>query len=121
MPTKEAALVDKATTRLIEQIGKADVVVGIPSFNNARTIAHVVQAVSAGLMKHFPEARSVIINSDGGSTDGTRDVVASTEFTALDTLMVRHRLHPVHKIITPYHGIPGKAVLSGRFSRLLSF
>jgi glycosyltransferase involved in cell wall biosynthesis len=108
MPTKEAALVDKATTRLIEQIGKVDVVVGIPSFNNARTIAHVVQAVSAGLMKHFPEARSVIINSDGGSTDGTREVVASTEFTALDTLMVRHRLHPVHKIITPYHGIPGK-------------
>ena len=59
-------------------------------------------------MKHFPESRSVIVNSDGGSTDGTRDVVASTEYTNMERLMVRHRLHPVHKVITPYHGIPGK-------------
>ncbi len=34
--------------------------------------------------------------------------MASSDFTDLQTLMVRHRLHPVHKIITPYHGIPGK-------------
>jgi glycosyltransferase involved in cell wall biosynthesis len=108
MPTNENALLDRETTKLVEKIGKADLVVGIPSFNNVNTISHVVQAVSAGLMKHFPEARSVIVNSDGGSTDGTREAVASAEYTALDRLLVRHRLYPVHKIITPYHGIPGK-------------
>jgi len=33
-----------------------DVLVGIPSYQNARTIGHVVRAVEAGLRKHFPTA-----------------------------------------------------------------
>ncbi len=53
----------------LDQIGEADIVVGIPSYNNARTIGHVVSAVSVGLAKHFPNRRSVIVNSDGGSKD----------------------------------------------------
>ena len=44
---------------------------GIPSYNNARTIGHVVRAAAAGLAKYFPDRRSVIVNSDGGSKDGT--------------------------------------------------
>ncbi len=108
MALNDDGLLSEETSRRVAELGRVDILVGIPSFNNARTIAHVVQAVSAGLTKHFPESRSVIVNSDGGSTDGTREVVASTEFTALDKLMVRHRLHPVHKIVTPYHGLPGK-------------
>ena len=48
-----------------------DVLVGIPSFQNARTIGHVVRAVEAGLRKHFPDRRCLIAISDGDSTDGT--------------------------------------------------
>jgi glycosyltransferase involved in cell wall biosynthesis len=107
MPAKDDALLSPEVSREIERIGKADILVGIPSFNNANTIGHVVKAVSAGLAKHFSDYSSVIVNSDGGSTDDTRQVVGATEF-ASDTLMIRHRLHPVHKISTPYHGIPGK-------------
>jgi glycosyltransferase involved in cell wall biosynthesis len=108
MPVKEDALLSPEVSSEIERIGKADILVGIPSFNNANTIAHVVKAVSAGCAKHFSDYSSVIVNSDGGSTDGTREVVSATEFASLDALMIRHRLHPVHKISTPYHGIPGK-------------
>ncbi len=108
MPIKEDELLGPLVLGEIERIGTADILVGIPSFNNSRTIGHVVKAVSAGLAKHFSEYQSVIINSDGGSSDGTRDIVAATDFTSMETLMVRHRLHPVHKISTPYHGIPGK-------------
>ena len=54
-------------TRL-EQIGEADIVVGIPSYNNARTIGQVVRAACVGLAKYFPSSPAVIINSDGGST-----------------------------------------------------
>jgi glycosyltransferase involved in cell wall biosynthesis len=108
MPVKEDALLIPEVSSEIERIGKADVLVGIPSFNNANTIGHVVKAVSAGLVKHFSDFNAVIINSDGGSTDGTREVVAATEIASLEALMVRHRLHPVHRISTPYHGIPGK-------------
>jgi len=48
----------------IREIEQADIVVGIPSYNNARTIGHVVHAVQAGLAKYFPSHRCVLVNSD---------------------------------------------------------
>ena len=92
----------------LREIGRADLLVGIPSYNNARTIGHVARAAAAGLAKHFPEHRAVIVNSDGGSTDGTPEVVASVESAAPRAILVRHPLSVVHKIVTPYHGVPGK-------------
>ncbi len=92
----------------IEQIGHADIVVGIPSFNSAHTIAHVVRAVQAGLAKYFPEHKAVIINSDGGSVDGTMDVVHQTSIGDFETILLHHRIEPVLKLAFPYTGIPGK-------------
>ena len=91
----------------LEAIGPADILVGIPSYNNARTIGRVVQAVAAGLAKYFPEARAVLVNSDGGSSDGTLDAVEKSTVD-LQSILVAHRVNPIHKIVTPYHGIPGK-------------
>lgn len=92
----------------IAKLGEADVVIGIPSYNNSRTIRHVVRAVNAGLAKHFAEQRAVIVNSDGGSKDGTPQAVLEAEQETEKLLLVRHPLYPVHKITTPYHGLPGK-------------
>jgi glucosylglycerate synthase len=88
--------------------GGADILVGIPSFNNARTIGHVVRAVQAGLAKYFPDRRALLLNSDGGSRDGTPDVVRTASIADYRTVLAAHPLRPVHRIITPYHGIPGK-------------
>ena len=41
------------------------------------------------------------------SKDGTPDVVRGTR-AECRTLLLRHPLYPVHRISTPYHGIPGK-------------
>jgi glycosyltransferase involved in cell wall biosynthesis len=92
----------------LEQIGEADIVVGIPSYNNARTIGHVVRAVSVGLAKYFPTRRSVIVNSDGGSKDNTKEVVLESEGGADDLLLVSHPVQASQRISTPYHGLPGK-------------
>ncbi|MDZ4201100.1 MAG: cell wall biosynthesis glycosyltransferase [Gallionella sp.] len=92
----------------IEQLGHADIVVGIPSFNNAHTIAHVVRAVQAGLAKYFPDQKAVIVNSDGGSGDGTMAVVQDTSIADFDTILLHHRIEPVFKMAFPYSGIPGK-------------
>jgi glycosyltransferase involved in cell wall biosynthesis len=92
----------------LQQIGPVDILVGIPSFNNARTIGHVVRAVEAGLVKYFPNQRCIVINSDGGSKDGTPEIVRTCALQDFQTLLVAHPLHTVHKITTPYHGIPGK-------------
>lgn len=92
----------------IAKIGHADIVVGIPSYNNARTIGHVVRAVQAGLAKYFPEQRAVIVNSDGGSSDGTMDVVRAASIEDYRAILLHHRVEPISKIIFPYAGIPGK-------------
>jgi glycosyltransferase involved in cell wall biosynthesis len=93
---------------IIDAIGQADILVGIPSFNNAGTIEHVVRAVKAGFAKYFPECKAILVNSDGGSTDGTPEIVRRAAIDDYRTLLTRHPLSPVHKIITPYDGIPGK-------------
>jgi hypothetical protein len=97
-----------AVAARLGELGHVDVLVGIPSYNNARTIGHVVRAAAAGVAKHFPGARSVIVNSDGGSKDGTAEAVAAAELPTPSTILVSHALSPAHRIVTPYDGIPGK-------------
>ncbi len=92
----------------IDKVGSADIVVGIPSYNNARTIGHVVRAVQAGLAKYFPECKGVLVNSDGGSTDGTPQIVRETREKGASRLFLPHRSGGYFSIATPYHGLPGK-------------
>ncbi|MEQ6341371.1 MAG: glycosyl transferase family 2 [Gammaproteobacteria bacterium] len=92
----------------IKKIGAADIIVGIPSFNNARTIGHVVRAAQAGLAKYFPSHRAVIVNSDGGSNDGASDAVLNISAVDFNTILLHHRVEPISKIVFPYSGIPGK-------------
>ena len=91
-----------------EGIKEVDILVGIPSYNNSRTIGHVVRAVMAGLAKYFPKAKTVLVNSDGGSTDGTQEEVKKVGIEDFKMILTSHPVHPIHKIVTPYHGIPGK-------------
>ncbi|MBL8039017.1 MAG: glycosyltransferase [Nitrospira sp.] len=95
------------TEDLLDAVHHADILVGIPSFNNAKTIGHVVRAVGAGLAKYFHGYRAVLVNSDGGSTDETPAIVAHT-MVDLEPLFISDRQSTLHRIVTPYHGIPGK-------------
>jgi len=96
------------TLQEIEKLGTADIVIGIPSYNNAETITHVVHAAEAGLQKHFHSYRGVIINSDGGSKDGTPERVTEASLHEHALIQVPYPVYPVHKLSTPYAGIPGK-------------
>lgn len=92
----------------IGELGRVDIVVGVPSFNNCRTVSHVVRAVQAGLARYFPERVALIVNSDGGSTDSTREAVLEARLEDGHLLLLDTPLHPVHRLSAPYHGIPGK-------------
>ena len=89
-------LLPEEAERAIAAIRATDLVVGIPSYNNSRTVGHVVRAAQAGLAKYFPQYSSIIINSDGGSRDGTREAVVST------------RLDDSNLLMLSTHGSPGK-------------
>jgi hypothetical protein len=81
----------------IEEIREADVLIGIPCYNNEDTIVHVVQMVSHGLHEHFRDCKAVIMVADGGSTDDTRDRVTDFQIKPWQ-----------EKIVTIYRGIGGK-------------
>src|SRR2546422_5560380 len=73
------------TSALADELGEAlrahshaDLVVGIPSYRNAATIGHVARAAAEGLRRHFPDARALIVNADGGAEDGTADRVRAS-------------------------------------------
>jgi hypothetical protein len=81
----------------IEQIESADIIVGIPCYNNSGTIVNVIKQVSRGLTKHYKSARSVILISDGGSTDDTREVARDEEIMPWQ-----------EKVVFIYRGLAGK-------------
>lgn len=83
--------------RRLEQIDRADLVAGIPCYNNQDTIAHVVKMVSRGLRTHFPDTRAVLIISDGGSTDDSRELARETSSPPWQ-----------ERLVTIYRGNPGK-------------
>jgi hypothetical protein len=56
-----------------------DLVVGIPSYNEADNIGFVVEQVAQGLEKYYPHLNTAIINSDNDSQDGTKDVFLRAE------------------------------------------
>jgi len=94
---KYASALRPYTVKRLEEIERADIVVGIPCYNNEQTIAHVIRMVSHGLHDFYHDLRPVIVVSDGGSTDDTRDV--AKEF----------QLKPwQEKIVSIYRGAAGK-------------
>jgi glycosyltransferase involved in cell wall biosynthesis len=57
----------------LKALGPVDIVVGIPSFNEADCIAHVVRQADIGVREYFSGSRGVIVNVDNNSPDGTRE------------------------------------------------
>ena len=107
---QQSALSDALLRQLIA-VGQVDILVGLPTLNNAATVADVVRAVHVCFARDFPRLRTVLINSDGGSTDGTPELIRSASLSDADTLLTSHSLRTLHRVVAPYHGLPGK--LSG--------
>ena len=85
------------TSKRIEEIETADILVGIPCYNNEKTIEHVIQMVTHGLAKHYKDRRCVIFIADGGSTDDTREVAKEFQIKPWQ-----------EKVVSVYRGPGGK-------------
>ncbi len=85
------------TRRQVERLGEVDLLVGVPCFNNDDTIEHVIRTVEEGLHRHYADRRAVVMVSDGGSTDDTREVAGQLE-----------RSPWVERLVSSYRGVPGK-------------
>ena len=103
----ESTLSDALLRQLIAA-GQVDILVGLPTLNNAKTVVNVVRAVHECFTRDYPRLRTVMINSDGGSTDGTPDLIRDASLTEADMVQTSHSLRTLHRVVAPYHGLPGK-------------
>jgi glucosylglycerate synthase len=94
--------------RQLAAVGEVDILVGIPTFNNRGTIEQVLNAVQVGLVKYFPRERTALINPDGGSNDGTPEIVQNASIRDFRTLLSASPLRTTHRITEPYRALDGK-------------
>jgi len=98
---EENFLTDEFLRQLIN-VGEVDILVGLPTHNNAKTIGSIVQTIQSGILRGFPRERAVIINADGGSRDGTPELVTGVSIDDVRPASNLGALRTLHSISTRY-------------------
>src|SRR5207248_88886 len=76
----ESILSDDFIRQLID-VGVVDILVGVPTHNDAKTAAPAMRAIQEGIVKTFPRERAVILNAEEGPEDRTAHVgIASSDY-----------------------------------------
>jgi hypothetical protein len=101
----EESLLTDDFVRQLMNVGEVDLLVGLPTHNNATTVGPVVQAIRAGLLKCFPRERTAILNVDGGSRDGTPNVITAAAISD-DRRANLYALRTLPSISTRYASSP---------------
>ena len=102
--TEESLLSDEFY-RQLTAVGEVDILVGLPTFNNRDTVRRVVTAILVGLVKYYPRERSVLINPDGGSKDGTEEEVQAASIPDFRAVLVPSPLRTMHVVSARYPGV----------------
>ena len=104
---EESVLTDDFLRQLIN-VGEVDILVGVPTHNNAKTIGAIAETIQAGILTFFPRERAAIINVDGGSRDGTPELVASAAIDDARPNSKMYTLRTFHSISTQYASSPAR-------------
>ena len=106
---EESFLTDDFLRQLIN-VGEVDILVGLPTHNNAKTIGSIVKAIQGGILHGFPRERSAIINVDGGSRDGTPALVTGISIDDARPSSP-YALRTLHSISTNYASSPASLLI----------
>ena len=88
--------------RQLINVGEVDILVGLPTHNNAKTVDSIVHAIRTGILRGFPRERAVIINADGGSRDGTPELITGISIDDVRRASSVYALRTLHAISTKY-------------------
>src|SRR4249920_2727799 len=91
-PVDDESSLSDALLRQLMAVGQVDILVALPTLNHAATIVDVVRAVHVCFTRDFPRLRTVMINVDGGSTDGTPELVRAASFADPDVVQTSYSL-----------------------------
>ncbi len=101
--------IDDQTRQDLTDLKYADIIVGIPSYNNAGTISRVIKAAELGLARYFPEYKGVILVSEGGDVEATREAIEALNDKQYFENSFIHRPSVDTRILaTKYSGLSGK-------------
>jgi hypothetical protein len=106
---EDSFLTDDFLRQLIN-VGEVDILVGLPTHNNSKTVGSIVHAIQSGILTGFPLERAVIVNVDGGSGDGTPELVTAVSIDDARPASNLYALRTLHSISTKYASSPDSAI-----------
>jgi len=70
-----AELLSAECRAALDELGSVEVLAGVHALNRASHVTHLLETVDSGLRKHFPSRRAAVLVADGGSQDGTAELL----------------------------------------------
>src|SRR5260370_4444829 len=98
-------------------VGEVDLLVAIPSYNNASTIGQSLQTIEESLRQNFVRERVAILNMDGGSGDETRQIFdrrgerREPSHKGLTSLRTIHRISCEYDL-SPFQGLAVRDIVA---------
>lgn len=100
---------DEKALEYLKGLKNVDIVIGIPSYNNAESIGRVIKAAELGLAKYFSQYKGLIIISEGGDPEETRKAVdLLKDKYYFDNSFIARPAYETEIIVTKYRGASGK-------------
>src|SRR5262249_20701617 len=91
----------------IQEVGAADILVAIPTYNNADTIRPLMKAAQSGVLQ-FSTYKTAIMQADGGSDDSTLQIAKDALNGWPNVIQLSYPLYPVHRLAISSYAIPGR-------------
>jgi glucosylglycerate synthase len=104
----DESLLSEDLLRQLMSVGEADLLVAIPTYNNAGTIAQAIQSIEDSYQQNFVRDRVAILNVDGGSSDQTQQIIANLNGKKDSIRRGITSLRTVHRITTQYGRSPSQ-------------
>ena len=107
--SKQGSAIDQKTRERLDKIKKADIIVGIPSYQSLKSIGRVVIASALGLAKYFPQKKGVILISEGDSAEKTEAVIKELNIeNEIDRDFISTPKFQTDILVSKYLGSSGK-------------
>jgi glucosylglycerate synthase len=106
----EDTLLADELLRQLMSVGEVDLLVAIPTYNNAGTVEQTIRAIEESYQQNFVRDRVVILNVDGGSTDRTPEIILNMNGRKGGVHRGITSLRTVHRVTTQYGRTPSRGM-----------
>lgn len=86
-------------------VQQADLLVAVPTYNNADTVDAVAAAAAGALRGALADVPAALLAADAGSAD---DTVGRLAATGLPLVQVAYQAPAGERVTVPFHGVPGR-------------